>query len=116
MQRGLVSLVYVFCAFVTHSDVSSYRDKPASFDLKDGRLVTSDWLEACIAYDEIPIDNPLVDVLKRPLRCALPLACTKDTMLSVAYSGFDHDFDRPKLVNLLNTLGKRICEQPTGRS
>lgn len=89
------------CCFCSNED--------PTFDLEDSRLITADWVEACMAFDDIIEDIALVEAFKKPLRCVLPLPGITESRICVSYSGFDADYEKPKLISWLDTLGKDFC-------
>lgn len=69
-------------------------------------MVTADWIEACMAFDEIVDETYLVEAFKRPVRCRLPLPGLTEQRVCVSYSGFDADYEKPKIISWLDALGK----------
>lgn len=59
-----------------------------------------------MAFDDIVEDIPLIEAFKRPVRCTLPLPGLLERRICVSYSGFDADYEKPKLTRWLDTLGE----------
>lgn len=59
-----------------------------------------------MAFDEIVNNIPLVEALKKPIRCILPLPGFIENRICISYSGFEADYERPKLMSWLDALGE----------